>query len=272
MKNNNIPNSVSLLVTTYNWKEALELVLLSVFEQTILPDEIIIADDGSRPDTKELIDRLREKSPVPITHVWQEDKGFRLSKIRNKAIVAAKSDYIIQIDGDCVLNRHFIQDHLQMAQKGTYVCGSRACCTQEFSNELFATKQFQWWKFHPVKGSFLNQFRNGFLRKYVMPRFPITIKGCNMAFWRSDIIEVNGYDESYEGWGYEDHDLAFRLDNLGVAKRTLKMGAVMYHLYHREKNSDLQSEEYQKRMEKLAYLRKQKIIRTENGLDKYLEK
>ncbi|MDO5664831.1 MAG: glycosyltransferase family 2 protein [Bacteroidia bacterium] len=266
----NKPSSVALLITTYNWKEALELVLLSVFKQTVLPDEIVIADDGSRSDTKELIDRMRVDSPVPITHVWQEDKGFRLSKIRNKGIAAAKNEYIIQIDGDCVLEKHFVQDHLQMAQSGTYVCGSRTCCSNEFSENWFVTKQFSWWKFRPVKGSGLNRFRVGFLRKYVMPKFPITIKGCNMAFWRADIIAVNGYDENYEGWGYEDHDMAIRLDNLGIKQRTLKMGAVMYHLYHREKNNDLLSDEYHKRMEKLTLLREKNIITTQNGLDKYL--
>ncbi len=264
------PKGISLIVTTYNWKEALELVLLSVFGQTVLPDEIIIADDGSRPDTKELIDRFREKSPVPIVHVWQEDKGFRLSKIRNKAIAAAKNEYIIQIDGDCVLEKHFIQDHVEMAKRGTYVCGSRTCCSQEFSNEWFETKRFNKQKFRPIKGNYFNQFRVRPLRKYVMTGFPITIKGCNMAFWREDVLAVNGYDEDYEGWGYEDHDMAFRLDNLGIKKRTLKMGAVMYHLYHKEKNSDLTSEEYKKRMQKMAYLRENKIIRTSKGTDQYV--
>lgn len=262
--------STTLVITTYNWKEALELVLLSVFKQTILPDEIVIADDGSRADTKELINRMRNISPIPVIHIWQEDKGFRLSKIRNKAIAAATSEYIIQIDGDCVLNKHFIKDHIDMAQKGTFVCGSRTCCSKKFSKEWLVKKQFQWWKFYPVKGSALNRFRLAFLRKYVMVNFPITIKGCNMAFWRSDIITVNGYDEDYEGWGYEDHDMAFRLNNLGIKQRTLKMGAVMYHLYHREKNRDLLSDEYQHRMQKLAFLREHKVVRTEKGLDKYL--
>ncbi len=267
----NISFPITLVITTYNWKEALELVLLSIFGQTVFPDEIVIADDGSHTDTKELIDRMRKDSPVPLVHIWQEDKGFRLSKIRNKAIAAATSEYIIQIDGDCVLEKHFIQDHLEMAQPGTYVCGSRACCSEEFSKKWLNTKRFYYREFRSVKGSSLNRFRVGFLRKHVMKKFPITIKGCNMAFWRSDILAVNGYDESYEGWGYEDHDLALRLDNLGIRRRTLKMGAVMYHLFHREKDSDLLSDEYRHRMRKLAFLREHKeVVRAEDGLDKYL--
>lgn len=260
---------VSLVISTYNWKEALELVLLSVFNQTVLPDELIIADDGSRPDTQALIDRYRQESPIPIEHVWQEDKGFRLSKIRNKAIATAKKDYIIQIDGDCVLEQHFIQDHIEAARPGTYVCGSRACCSQEFTQECFKSRYFDRNKFKPVKGSFFNQFRIKLLRNSLMKYFPITIKGCNMAFWKKDVLTVNGYDEDYEGWGYEDHDLAIRFDNIGLKKRSLKMGAVMYHLYHREKDGDLSSEDYKKRMQKMAYLRENKVIRISTGIDQY---
>lgn len=91
---------VSLMISTYNWKEALSLCLYSAFAQTVKPCEILIADDGSRDDTKQLIEKMRTKTDIPIVHVWHEDKGFRLSAIRNRSIERAKGDYIIQIDGD----------------------------------------------------------------------------------------------------------------------------------------------------------------------------
>ena len=119
--------NISLLISTYNWKEALRQSLLSIFNQTVLPHEILIADDGSTDDTRLLIEEMREMSPVPIVHLWQEDDGFRVASIRNKAIARATGDYIVQIDGDIFVNRHFIQDHIEMAEEGYFVCGSRFC-------------------------------------------------------------------------------------------------------------------------------------------------
>ena len=117
--------TVSLLISTYNWEDALRLCLLSASVQTVLPDEIVIADDGSREDTRKLIEDFRAIVKVPVVHIWQEDEGFRLTTIRNKAIACAKGDYIIQIDGDVIMERHFIQDHIEMMEKGYFVCGSR---------------------------------------------------------------------------------------------------------------------------------------------------
>ena len=99
----------SLILATYNWKEALELVLMSVMRQSVKPFEVIIADDGSREDTKALIDEYRKKFDIPLIHVWHEDKGFRLSEIRNKAIKQARGNYIIQIDGDTILHKDFVK-------------------------------------------------------------------------------------------------------------------------------------------------------------------
>ena len=103
---------VSILVSTYNWPEALEFSLRSMFAQTILPDEIVIADDGSTQETKELIDKLRKETTIPIKHVWHEDKGFRKTIILNMAIAQITGDYILQVDGDVVLSPHFVSDHL----------------------------------------------------------------------------------------------------------------------------------------------------------------
>ena len=117
--------STSLIISTYNRSDALELCVKSVLRQSLLPDEIIIADDGSKEDTGELIHQLAASSEVPIIHVWHEDLGFRLASIRNKAIAKASKEYIIQIDGDIVLHKDFVKDHVRFAKKGSFVTGSR---------------------------------------------------------------------------------------------------------------------------------------------------
>src|SRR5690554_2052679 len=104
----------SLLISIYNWPEALELVLMSVENQSVGPRELLIADDGSSEKTKQLIDAFAKKSQIPIKHFWHEDKGFRKSKILNKAVAGSTSDYIIQTDGDCIMHKDFVKDHLQM--------------------------------------------------------------------------------------------------------------------------------------------------------------
>ena len=126
--------TASVVVSIYNWKEALELVLLSAKRQTVLPKEMVIADDGSRDDTRELIDRMREQMPFPLIHVWQEDKGFRLALAANQAFARCTGDIIIQIGGDIIMERHFVEDHLRHSERGYYLSGSRSKLTQKLNN------------------------------------------------------------------------------------------------------------------------------------------
>lgn len=258
--------SVSLLIATYNWKEALRLSLLSAFTQTSLPKEIIIADDGSREDTRQLIEEMRENSSVPIIHVWHEDQGFRLSEIRNKAIACATGDYIIQIDGDIIMNRFFIADHLELAEENRFVCGSRILLPPEESELLIEGKK----DYRKIIHFALNGMRCRFLRHYLADRYMknniMRLRGCNMAFWRKDLIAVNGYNESFASWGHEDSELAYRLIFSGVRKRFLKMGGVAFHLYHKMASRSGEPEQ-------MTILR-QNLINKEswvaNGLDKHL--
>src|SRR6476620_10995763 len=129
--------SCSLLIATYNWPEALNLVLTSALAQTQLPDEILIADDGSRAETKALIDQFQKNSPIPIQHFWQEDKGFRKSKILNKSVAATHSEYIIQVDGDCIMHPEFVKDHCRAAQHNVYLYGSRVNILPEAVSVVF---------------------------------------------------------------------------------------------------------------------------------------
>ena len=111
----------TLIVTTYNRPDALEAVLKSIERQVVMPDEVIVADDGSRDETRQLVERFMSGFPTTLLHCWHEDKGFRLSEIRNRAILQSSGDYIIMVDGDMVLNRNFVRDHKMLADRKSVV-------------------------------------------------------------------------------------------------------------------------------------------------------
>lgn len=230
----------SLLVTTYNWKEALAAVLESVRRQERLPDEVIIADDGSREDTRALLEAQARDFPTALRHVWQEDLGFRAASIRNRAIAASRGDYVVCIDGDMVLHPSFIADHLALAQPGSYLQGGRLQATLRETRRLLsgARPQFAPW------GDFDFTAAHGDERRHAL-RWPwlarrkarstnsgVTVMSCNMSFWRDDLLLVNGFDERMEGYGSEDLEIDLRLRNAGLRRRRLKFAALAVHLQH----------------------------------------
>lgn len=212
---------ITLLISTYNWESALSRVLEGVSKQTVLPDEVVIADDGSRPETAKLIENIKSHFPVPILHVWHEDKGFRKTIILNKAIASSTGDYIIQIDGDTVPEKHFIQDHIEILHEGNFVCGSRVLLLPNGSVQ---------------KTHYVNLVRSSILRRlYSAYPFKFSekhVRGCNLAFWKKDFLAVNGYNEDITGWGHEDRELVYRLLFSGIKERRLKFGGVNKHIYH----------------------------------------
>lgn len=230
--------SVSLIVSTYNWKEALSLCLRSIEKQTVWPKEVVIADDGSKEDTKDIIEQIRKDFPVPIIHVWHEDDGFQLSKIRNKAIAKASGDYIIQVDGDLILERHFIQDHIAFRKSGTFVSGSRVIMNKKLSQKLLHSGNIR----IRLTDKGLVNITNGIRVPLLSKQFGnyknediYYLRGCNMAFWKKDLITVNGYNEDFTGWGREDNEIGLRLIHSGVKKRIIKFSGVVFHIYHPEK-------------------------------------
>ncbi|UIR56305.1 glycosyltransferase family 2 protein [Sphingobacterium sp. SRCM116780] len=226
--------TISLIISTYNWPEALALVLQSVTQQSRMPDEIIIADDGSDNKTRELIADFESEYNLPIKHIWHEDKGFRKCIILNKALQASIGSYIIEIDGDIIINKHFVADHLKAAQKGFFVQGSRAMIGEARSKKVLETKQYN-----------LHALSNGMHTRFNAIRFPLlsgifktnptsshNVKGCNLAFWKEDYIHINGYFNGFEGWGWEDYEFAERMINSGIKKKRLKWAAIGFHIFH----------------------------------------
>jgi glycosyltransferase involved in cell wall biosynthesis len=232
-KNKFLP--VTLTITTYNRPEALNLVLESVINQTVLPDEIIIADDGSDSATKQLVENWMKKTTIPIIHIWHEKKGFRAAKIRNEAIKAAKNSYLIFIDGDMVLHRNFIEDHIKFAKKGSWIQGSRVLIDKHKTSQ-FINKKITQIKWHQsgIKNR-LNAIRCPILADlwYMKNRKDLkSTKTCNIAFWKEDAYLVNGFDEDFVGWGKEDTEFVARLMHNGIKRKDLKFSAIAYHLDH----------------------------------------
>lgn len=224
---------VALLISTYNWPQALELVLISVLKQTHIPNEIVIADDGSTTETKALIDKYREKFDIPLKHVWHEDIGFRKTVILNKALIECQADYIIQIDGDIVLHTKFIEDHLRAAQQGYFVQASRAMIDPYQSAKMIKDKNVDISFMSPGVFNRFNALRIPLLAcLFAFERRKYRVKGCNLAFWKKDFEAVNGYFNGFEGWGAEDYEFGARLLHAGVKKKRIKLMAIGFHIYH----------------------------------------
>lgn len=261
---------IGLLISTYNWPEALELIFKSIKIQSLLPDEIAIADDGSSQETKNLIDNFRSKTGFVIHHLWQEDNGFRKAKILNKTVSQFNVDYIIQIDGDIIMHKHFIKDHIQFAKRGLYLYGSRANIKESKLAFLFKKKQVA---FHFLSKGIKKRGRLihiPLLCYFFKPSNKLSskLRGCNFSFWKDDFIKVNGLNEDFIGWGEEDSEFALRLHMLGIKAKRLKFAGLAYHIFHKEKEKvkdDLKSK-------LVENVQKTKHYFVPNGVNKYLQK
>lgn len=232
--------STSLIISTYNREDALELTLLGVLKQSEMPDEVIIADDGSGPETEKVIKRYQEKFPVPIIHCWHEDLGFRLATIRNKAIALAKSDYIIMIDGDIIMHQHFIKSHKRSAWNNQFIQGSRVLLQPDITDESLKTRRVSFSFFTPGITNRFNTIHSWLLSKVLSfySTKPNRIRGANLSFWKQDVIRVNGFNEDFVGWGREDSEFAVRMKNQGIKRKHLKFAGFGYHLYHKESSRE----------------------------------
>ncbi len=229
---------LAVIVSTYNSPDALKKVLDGLLEQTRLPDEVLVADDGSDEKTAQLINcykRLRFDA-LRIKHIWHEDKGFRASEIRNRAILQATSDYLILLDGDCIPNRHFVRDHLALAQKGCFFQGKRVIVGRKVSLH-FTHKYVNSFRVL-IKYLFTGAISNGH-HIFRLPFGPFFysvklsgIRACNMGVFKSDFYAVNGFNQAFCGWGKEDSELVVRLYKYGLKRKEHPFRAICYHLWH----------------------------------------
>lgn len=259
---------ISVAVITFNWPEALELVLRSLANQTELPHEVIVTDDGSQPATRELLLRLAQDYPVRLVHLWQPDDGARMSRARNRAIAAAQGDYVILLDGDMVVEKHFVADHRAFARRGCFAQGSRVLTDASSMQGMLGRGP-----------SFPDFFHRGIDRRRHTLRMPLLarlfarpskrqggIKSCNMAFWREDLVRLNGFNEAMTGWGREDTELAVRAFHAGLLRRDLRLGGLAVHLYHRTRKQLIDNPNDRI----LEYARRSELVRCERGVEQYM--
>jgi GT2 family glycosyltransferase len=238
-----MPIRAALIVTTYNWPSALRLVLESAMVQGTPPAEILIADDGSGPETAALIAEFVPRFAlrgVPLTHVWHEDDGYRLAEIRNRAIAAATAEYLLVVDGDCVMHHDFVNSHVSFARRGTWVQGTRVLVGEEKTAEVQQQRSV---RFRPWSAGIRNRANAmslPLLRPLVVAsKNPLRgTRGANMAMWREDVIRINGFNEAFVGWGREDSEFAARMLAANVKRRKLKFGGIVFHLWHKERTRD----------------------------------
>lgn len=267
---------ISVIISTYNSPKWLEKVLWGYSIQTYKNFEIVIADDGSKNDTKELINSFRKKYPFPITHVWHEDSGFQKSKILNKAIVQCQSAYIIMSDGDCIPKKDFVEVHYNCKKEGYFLSGgyfklpmhiSKHISKEEIiSNRCFDVK---WLKKNGLKHSFsMNKLDSQGLKSKVLNSITTTKatwNGHSSSGWKKDIIAVNGFDERIQ-YGGQDRELGERLINSGIKSKQIRYSATVLHLDHPRSYENMESWKLNNSIRKNT--RDKKIVKSPFGIEK----
>lgn len=236
----------ALIVTTYNRPDALAAVLEGYCRQSDQDFELVVADDGSKEDTADVVRQFARRAPFRLTHVWHEDRGFRAAAIRNRAVASSGADYIVFTDGDCIPSGHFVRLHKQLAESGYFLGANRVLLSAGLTNRILSQqvsihswRVFDWilsWSKRDVNRLLpLMRLPDGPFRKWMPDRWE-GIKTCNFSVWRDDLIRINGLDESYEGWGLEDSDLVIRLLHAGVKHKSARFAATVFHLWHPEQD------------------------------------
>jgi glycosyltransferase involved in cell wall biosynthesis len=234
---------VSVIVATYNRYDALDAVLRGLSKQTDRDFEVVVADDGSGPSTARVIGEWQRHFADRLIHVWQPDEGFRLAEIRNRAVGKSAGDYLVFLDGDCIPPGDFVAQHRHLAEEGRMVCGHRLMLSEPFTRHVLQERlEIENWGLR----QWLAELRRGSIdrhtpllrvpgsewRRHLIRNDRRKVRGCNMAIWRSDFVNVDGFDATFIGWGHEDQDLAVRLGMLGITLKDGRWATGVLHLWH----------------------------------------
>lgn len=270
---------LSVIVTTYNAPAWLEKVLWGYSVQRHGNFELIIGDDGSTDDTRQLIDRMRLETGLTIRHIWQEDKGFRKCRILNKAVLATASEYLVFSDGDCIPRNDFLEIHAGEARHGHYLSGgyhklpmnTSTAITREdiLTGRCFDLK---WLKANGLKSSLKNSkltatYNRARLFNALTPT-RCNFKGSNGSVWKKDVLAVNGFDERMS-WGGLDREFGVRLINAGVRPKHVRYNAIVVHLDHNRVYKDAKIMATNKKLR--VYNARNGVICTEHGISQLPE-
>jgi glycosyltransferase involved in cell wall biosynthesis len=269
--------SLAVIITTFNRPDALLAVLTGYLAQKDRNFELIVADDGSTTETAQVINEIKAIADFKITHVWQEDRGFRAAAIRNRALAGTSADYIVFSDGDCLPLPHFVAQHRRLAEAGWFLAGNRILMSEALTQSVLANRVpvLTWTALHWLRAALTNQINR------VIPLLPLSVASplrkipakrwegvmtCNLSAWRRDLMKINGFDEAYSGWGLEDSDLVIRLLHAGVYHKSARFAAPVLHLWHRE-NDRGGLVENRRRLEQLLHSER---ISVDHGVAQYL--
>ena len=233
---------ISVIISTYNSEEWLRKVLEGYKYQTYNHFEVIVADDGSRTSTKDLIDNFKADYPVPLRHIWHEDEGYRRQRILNVAITEAAMPYILFTDGDCIPRKDFIEVHAKYAEKGFFLSGGYCKLPMKTSevidDEAIKTENcfdVAWLKKQDkLKGTQALKLNSGPTLASILDLLTPTnasFNNCNSSAWKEDLIAINGYDERMQ-YGGPDRELGERLENYGIKSKQIRHKAIVLHLDH----------------------------------------
>lgn len=267
---------IGFVVLTYNRADALLPVLRSLAAQCPADSVVMIADDGSRPEQVALARAGLPRFACPVQHVWHPDTGFTAARARNLAATHAArvgADYLVFLDGDCVPNAAFVAQHRRLARPGYFVNGSRVLLSPALTGrvvagevDLMRLSATAWLRLR------LSGDSNKLTHLLHWPGAPGRdeerfrwkgIRSCNFAVWYRDFSAVNGFDESFRGWGHEDADLVLRLHNAGCRRRNGFLGTEVFHLWHAENSRDGESVNRERVEQRMT----SRMVRAEAGLD-----
>ena len=253
---------VSVVVTTYNRSDALLAVLGGLTLQTDGNFEVIVADDGSTEPHQARILRSAVAAQLKLVYVWQPDVGFTAARNRNRGVGAAQGAYLVFLDGDCVPERDFVAQHRRLAARACFVNGSRVLLSPALSQRVLSGQEqivgraLAYWVRQRLAGNASKlggslrlpdwhlRLQQGFVWK--------GIRSCNMGVWRDDFERINGFDESFVGWGHEDADFVLRLHHAGVQRKNGFCATEVFHLWHREAARQAESDNAQRVRERMA--------------------
>jgi glycosyltransferase involved in cell wall biosynthesis len=239
-----VTDLISVIITTYNREDALDLALRALGRQTDRNFEVLVADDGSGQATAAVVAGWKDDLGVPVTHVWQENRGFRAGEIRNHAIAASRGQYCIFLDGDCLARPDFVARHRALAEPGWFVVGNRILLSPTLTTTVLTRALApETWGFAKL----LNERVGGGVNR-LMPALNLPLGGlrrlspkswsgartCNLAVARADLDRVDGFDTAFNGWGLEDSDLVVRLIKVGVRRKDGRFATGVVHLWHAE--------------------------------------
>jgi GT2 family glycosyltransferase len=259
---------LSVVVLTFQRPDALELVLRGLARQRVLPDEVVVTEDGAEEGTRACLERVRAAFPVQLRHLTQEHAGPRMSRARNRGIAAARGDYLVFLDGDMIPGQHLVADHRDFARPGAFAQASRALASERLTRRLLASGEME-----------VSPWTGGLSRRRNLLRIPLLrqawgrphrrrdgAKSCNFAFWRSDLLALNGFNEGMEGWGLEDAELVQRAFHLGLWRRVLRLGAPAIHLWHPSHALSVDNPNWAV----LREVEEKRVVRCSRGLDAHL--